>query len=77
MARKTLTSAIVIGTLALWGSGPVNAGHSRSRSAPRHMSLNTEQVAATGVAMPFSAGTDFGTQIAMKIQDDHHGEGGN
>lgn len=77
MTKIRLSALMFLSLAALAASEGAQADSVRGRAAPRHMSLRAaEPMAGKPIPAPTNV-FDSGTQIAIKIQDGHHGEGVN
>ena len=75
MTKISLFAVMFFSLLALAAPEGASADSVRSKAAPRHMSMKAAEPMA---ARPMPAATndfDLGTQIAIKIQDGHRGDG--
>jgi hypothetical protein len=65
-------------SLTLMAAGPASAASKHQRPPAKYTALNAERTTPTMPAESTAARTDFGgdgTEIAIRLQDGHHGDG--
>ncbi|MGU3359536.1 hypothetical protein ACLBWX_04300 [Methylobacterium sp. M6A4_1b] len=77
---KHSVSVIVLAGLSVAATAfvPASAAAKRHRPPAQYTSMNAERTTPTVPVQPITAGQDFGgdgTDIAIRLQDGHHGEG--